>query len=192
MRRLYLADWHYAHERCLYFDDRPFKTVAEMNAALINNWNQAVQPDDIVYMLGDMFWCKSSDAVPILKNLNGTKFLIKGNHDRCNDNAFCKQFAKITEYMEVEDDGHNIVLCHYPIPCYKNHYYGWEHFYGHVHNSFEWHITEHDQTLMRELYDKQSLMINVGVMMPWIGYTPRTRQEIVDGYQRWKEEQKQI
>ena len=54
-RRLYIADWHYGHKNILSFDNRPFKTVEEMNAALIDRWNKTVFPGDIVYMLGDMF-----------------------------------------------------------------------------------------------------------------------------------------
>lgn len=179
--KFYIADWHYGHSNALAFDNRPFKTIEEMNAALVERWNSVVRPGDIVYVVGDMFWCKSSIAVPILKSLTGEKFLIKGNHDRSNDSAFCKQFVKIDEYMEIEDGGKKVVLCHYPIPCFKNHFYGWYHLYGHVHNSFEFHMMEHDRFLMRELYDKQCAMYNVGAMMPWMNYTPRTVDEILRG-----------
>ena len=109
------------------------------------------------------------------------KFLIKGNHDRSNDGKFVKEFAKITEYLEVNDNFRNIVLCHYPIPCFKNHYYGWYHLYGHVHNSFEYQMMEHDKYLMQELYGKQCQMFNVGAMMPYMDYTPRTLDEILKG-----------
>ena len=34
-----------------------------------------VKDGDKVYILGDMFWCKGSDAVPVLKELKGQKFL---------------------------------------------------------------------------------------------------------------------
>lgn len=106
--------------------------------------------------------------------------MIKGNHDRCNDGRFLKKFVKVTEYLEIDDDGRKVVLCHYPIPCFKNHFYGWYHLYGHVHSSFEWNMTEHDKYLMQELYGKQCLMFNVGAMMPWMNYTPRTLDQILE------------
>ena len=81
-KKFYIADWHYGHGHILAFDNRPFKTVEEMNTALIERWNRVVSSGDIVYVVGDMFWCKSSTAIPILQSLNGEKFLIKGNHDR--------------------------------------------------------------------------------------------------------------
>lgn len=190
--KFYIADLHYGHENILAFDNRPFRNASEMNAALFTRWNSVVKPGDIVYVLGDMFWCKSTDAVPILKQLNGDKFLIKGNHDRSNDAAFRKQFAKITEYMEVDDGERKVVLCHYPIPCFKNHFYGWYHLYGHVHNSFEFHMMEHNKYLMRELYGKKCAMYNVGAMMPWMDYTPRTLDQILKGYSRYEADNPRI
>lgn len=178
-KRFYIADWHYGHENILHFDDRPFRSVEEMNSELVDRWNTVVSPGDIVYVLGGMFWCKATDAIPVLRSLNGQKFLIKGNHDRCNDGKFLKEFVKVTEYIEVKDDDRNVVLCHYPIPCFKNHFYGWYHLYGHVHRSFEWNMMEHDKYLMNELYGKPCQMYNAGAMMPWMNYTPRTLDEIL-------------
>ncbi len=126
-----------------------------------------------------MFSCKAQDAIPILRSLKGQKFLIKGNHDRCNDNKFLREFVKVTEYLEVKDSGRTVILCHYPIPCFKNHFYGSFHLYGHVHNSFEWNMMEHDKYLMEELYTTPCQMFNVGAMMPWMDYTPRTLDEII-------------
>ena len=117
--------------------------------------------------------------IPILRSLKGQKFLIKGNHDRCNDNKFLREFVKVTEYLEVKDSGRTVILCHYPIPCFKNHFYGSFHLYGHVHNSFEWNMMEHDKYLMEELYTTPCQMFNVGAMMPWMDYTPRTLDEII-------------
>lgn len=178
--KFYIADWHYGHANCLHFDNRPFKTVEEMNEALVQNWNTVVTPADVVYAIGDMFWCKSSEAQPVLDKLNGIKILIRGNHDRSNDGEFRRKFDKVTDYLEVEDNGRHVVLSHYPIVCFKNHYYGWYHLYGHVHDSFEYKMMEHDKFLMEELYKKPCQMFNVGAMMPWMDYTPRTLDEILN------------
>lgn len=177
--KFYISDWHYGHANILAFDNRPFKSLDEMNEALVGRWNNVVSDGDIVYVLGDMFWCNMETAISVLDKLNGQKFLIKGNHDRCNDNRFKKKFVKVTEYLEVEDGDKKIVLCHYPIPCFKNHFYGWYHLYGHVHNSFEANMMEHTKYLMQELYGHECNMFNVGAMMPWMDYTPRTLRQIV-------------
>lgn len=186
-KKFYISDWHYDHKNVINFDNRPFFTIEEMNKELIDRWNRAVSAGDIVYVLGDMFWSKGSDALPVLDKLNGQKILIKGNHDRCNDSKFIKKFAKVTSYMEIDDEGRRVVLCHYPIPCFKNHFYGWYHLYGHVHNSFEHNMMEKNKDLMVNLYDRQCEMYNVGAMMPWMDYTPRTLDEIIEGYNFYKE-----
>ncbi len=175
----YISDWHYGHANCIHFDNRPFKTCEEMNDELIRRWNSVVKPDDSVYVLGDMFWCKGDEAVSVLKQLAGNKYLIKGNHDRCHDGEFVRSFSCIKDYMEVEDSGRKIVLSHYPIPCFKNHFYGWYHLYGHVHTSFEHNMMMHDRYLMEELYSKQCQMYNVGAMLPYMNYTPRTLDSII-------------
>lgn len=178
-KQFYIADWHYDHANCIAFDNRPFINVSEMNKELISRWNKAVSNDDTVYILGDMFWCHWRDALPILDQLNGKKILIKGNHDKCNAAEFIKKFSKIVDYLEVKDNDRNVVLCHYPIPCFKNHFYGWYHLYGHVHTSFEWSMMEHNKYLMETLYTKQCNMYNVGAMISYMDYTPRTLDEIL-------------
>lgn len=175
----YISDWHYDHKNILAYDGRPFTSIEQMNQALIERWNSVVNPGDTVYVLGDMFWCDSEVAIPILDSLAGEIYLVKGNHDRCHIKQFTDKFVNVTEYMEIEDKGRNVVLCHYPIPCFKKHFQGWYHLYGHVHNSFESNMMEHNKMLMQELYGHQCNMFNVGAMMPWMDYTPRTLDEIV-------------
>lgn len=179
MSILYIADWHYGHANILYFDNRPFKTCDEMNQALIDRWNAAVKPDDTVYVLGDMFWCKGSEAVEVLKQLKGQKHLIKGNHDRCHDTEFRKCFASIKQRDEIEDNGRHVIVDHFPSPYFKNHFYGWYHLYGHVHTSFEHNMALHDRYLMEQLYGKPCQMYNVGAMLPYMNYTPQTLDVIL-------------
>lgn len=178
MSNFYIADWHYGHKNILAYDNRPFRSVEEMNETLVDRWNATVTKDDTVYVLGDMFWCSDGRAVDILSSLPGTKILIRGNHDKCKSKAFTDQFAVIYDYMEIRDGKKYVVLSHYPIPCFKNHFSGWYHLYGHVHNSFESSMMEHDKFLMKELYLRECKMFNVGAMMPWMDYTPRTLDQI--------------
>lgn len=176
----YISDWHYDHNNCIRFDNRPYNNVHEMNEDLIRRWNSVVKDDDTVYILGDMFWCNVSKALSVLDQLKGKKILVKGNHDICHDNKFKSKFIKIVDYLEIEDNGRKVVLCHYPIPCYKNHFYGWYHLYGHVHESFEWNMMKSVKREMKELYDKPCEMFNVGCMLPYMNYTPRTLDEIIE------------
>lgn len=181
MSYFYIADWHYNHANILAYDNRPFLTVEEMNRELIDRWNKTVSTSDFVYVLGDMFWTSESAAVSILDCLQGQKILIVGNHDTCKNLEFRRRFVQIADYLEIMDGDKHVVLSHYPMSCFKNHFYGWYHLYGHVHNSFEWNMVEHDKMLMQELYEHKCNMFNVGAMMPWMGYTPRTLYQIETG-----------
>lgn len=181
----FISDLHLGHIRCLAFDNRPFKSIEEHDHCLIENWNSAVGIDDDVYLLGDISWYNSTKTIEIFKNLNGNVHLIKGNHDNkiLKNRDLQAIFSEIVDYKELTlDNDKGIILCHYPIPCFKNHYYGWYHLYGHVHSSFEWNMMENCKMNMQALYDKQCQMFNVGAMMPYINYKPRTLEEIVNGY----------
>ena len=64
--------------------------------------------------------------------------------------------------------------------------------YGHVHNSFEHdllfqvidYIKNKDARGFRS--SNKCQMINVGCMMPWMDYGPRTIQEIIGGFDDFK------
>ena len=183
----FISDLHFGHKNCLAFDNRPFTDIEAHDEYLIKAWNNVVDIDDDVYILGDISWYNSTRTIKIFKQLNGTKHLIKGNHDNhLLKNAELRNlFIEICDYKELDiGDGKSIVLCHYPIPCFKNHYYGWYHLYGHVHNSFEWNMMENLKRQMSELYDKDCKMYNVGAMIPYINYIPRTLEQIVEGAEK--------
>ena len=176
----FISDLHLGHVNCLSFDNRPFKTIEQQDETITRNWNKTVGLDDDVYLLGDIGWYNSAKMIEIFKDLNGKIHLIKGNHDGklLKNRELQNVFVEITDYKELLIDGSIVVLCHYPIPCFKNHFYGSYHLYGHVHNSFEHNMMERVRYEMESLYNKPCNMFNVGCMMPWMGYTPRTLEDI--------------
>lgn len=178
----FIADLHLGHKNVLSFDNRPFKSIEDHDKALIENWNNVVEIDDDVYILGDISWYNSTKTIEIMRSLNGNKHLIKGNHDGklLKNRELQREFVEIVDYKELSlPDGKGIVLCHYPIPCFKNHYYGWYHFYGHVHTSHEYNMMERVRYEMEELYTIPCEMYNVGAMIPQIEYTPKTLEQIL-------------
>lgn len=185
MANYFIADTHFGHKNILSYDARLFKSVEEHDEHLIKCWNDAVSYDDDVYILGDISWHNSTKTNEILDSLNGTKHLIIGNHDKklLKNREFQNRFQEITSYKELPcDNGKGcLVLCHYPIPCFNGHYYGDFHLYGHVHNGWEWNIMKQVKFQMEELYLKPCNMYNVGVMIPYMNYTPRTLEEIIEG-----------
>lgn len=179
----FISDLHFGHINCLGFDNRPFVNIIEHDQTIIKNWNEAVGIDDDAYILGDISWYNATKTIEIFKQLNGHKHLLIGNHDHklLKNRELRDLFVEICNYKELTlDNGKGIVLCHYPIVCFKNHYYGWYHLYGHVHTSFEENMVQNFKHQMVELYDKPLNMWNVGCMMPYMNYTPRTLEEIIN------------
>ena len=178
----FISDLHLGHKNVLSFDNRPFKTIEEHDNTIVKNWNNTVGIDDDVYILGDISWYNSTKTIEIMRSLNGNKHLIKGNHDGkiLKNRELQKKFVEIVDYKELSlPDGKGIVLCHYPIPCFKNHYYGWYHLYGHVHTSYEYNMMERVRYEMEELYTTPCEMYNVGAMIPQMEYTPKTLEQIL-------------
>ena len=174
----YIADMHFGHQNVLRFDNRPFADTDQMEETLIRNWNGRITPEDTVYVLGDAFWKNETSNVRIIRQLNGHKHLIQGNHDRVRGQL---QFhwESIEQYAEINDGNTLVILNHYPIPFYKNQHYGAVMLYGHVHNTREWHLVEKWKL---EQWDMgiPSRLINVGCMMDYMGYTPRTLEELME------------
>lgn len=174
----YISDLHFGHKNILGYDGRPFFTVAEMDKALIDNWNSVVKNGDTVYVLGDVSWYNKEDQKNIVNQLNGFKILIYGNHDY---NSYHKDgFDAHYDYLEINDNGRKVVLCHYPIVSFNGMYRGWYHLYGHVHNTADDNMVEHYLKQWEEYYLKPCHAVNVGCMKPWMNYTPRTLDEIIE------------
>lgn len=186
MTNRYIADQHFGHANIINFDDRPFKDTKEMEEVLVSNWNSVVQQNDYTYILGDFCWDKEDEWKRILKLLKGNKVLILGNHDLKNMSAELKRmFLDIKDYKEITDCQNHVIMSHYPMFCYKGSYNPNAYMlHGHVHNrTGEAKWCEQWKKDLKENYccgyDNRGNIFNVGCMMPWINYTPRTLNEII-------------
>lgn len=140
--KFYISDLHLGHEKIIKICDRPYSSLEEMNNALIENWNRKVKPTDEVYIVGDLFLkMPEKEGEEIIEKLNGTKYLIIGNHDWAwmGKVDLKKYFKKVTELMTIEDCGNKITLCHYPMMDFLGDFL----VYGHIHNNtkdFYWQL----------------------------------------------------
>lgn len=178
----YIADLHFGHDSILAYDNRPFRTVEEMNEELITRWNSTVRKEDLTWILGDFCFGPEEFWAEILGRLSGRKSLILGNHDNRETVTRLRDcFEDIADYREISDGERHVVLCHYPILAFRDHYFGWVHLYGHVHTGFEANVTAHAKSLIQQLYVRNDVCsaFNVGAMLPYMDYTPRTLDEIL-------------
>lgn len=128
----YTADPHFGSETIIESTRRPFASVGEMDEELIRRWNAAVLDEDTVYVLGDVgSYCKPFPARQVAR-LRGHKHLIRGNHDMvlADQQILLEYFETVTDYLEIQDGGVRVTLCHYPIIYNQCGYM----IHGHIHN----------------------------------------------------------
>lgn len=110
----FTSDPHYNHTNIIKYCNRPFKTVEEMNETMIRNWNQKVEPEDDVFLLGDICMGIPHQWAGFVNQLNGNIHLILGNHDNKKYYRYMNKIVAIDEYKMIRIGDDNIMLHHYP------------------------------------------------------------------------------
>lgn len=130
----FTADSHFNHANIIKFCNRPFNSVEQMNETLIDNWNQVVGKDDIVFHLGDFCLGGAAEWTKLLDRLNGKIYLILGNHDLKNiRQGFIQRFEHVALQMFITVDKQKMYLSHYPFLCFEGGYKDIWQLFGHVH-----------------------------------------------------------
>lgn len=137
----FTADTHFGHRNIIRYADRPFADSAEMDEALIANWNARVAPGDDVYHLGDVGLCSPAYLESILSRLNGRIHLIIGNHEK-PAMQLREHFVWTRHYHELyvpdatERHGKRLIcLMHYAMRVWNGSHHGTWQLYGHSHGS---------------------------------------------------------
>ena len=114
MKTYIISDTHFYHQRICDYTGRP----QNHTEIIAENWNNIVNPEDTVIHLGDVscglknYEDGQEMLEKLMNSLNGTKILIKGNHDyRENRYYIDLGFKSVHDYIIVE----NVLLCHYPL-----------------------------------------------------------------------------
>lgn len=128
MAIFFIADTHFGEDAIRRYENRPWPTAEAMDAGMLLRWNDWVHPNDEVYVLGD--FGDPALVQSILAQLNGTKYLVKGNHDTQSN-----EFYRKAGFAEVYD--HPIILDNFWIlshePLYTNTNMPYANIFGHVH-----------------------------------------------------------
>ena len=109
------SDTHLGHDRDFIWKPRGFNSVDEMNNEIIKRWNEKVQPEDIVYHLGDVMLGDNEVGENLLKQLNGNIKFIIGNHDTNSRIKIYEKYGEILGYATVIKHKKKVLyLSHYP------------------------------------------------------------------------------
>ena len=88
-----------------------------MNEAIVENWNSIVQPDDVVYVLGDIMLNDNEQGLKLLKSLKGEIHIVLGNHDTATREALyktCENVVEVTLAERLKYKGYHFFMTHYP------------------------------------------------------------------------------
>ena len=176
----FTSDTHFGHSNIIWMCKRPYNDIEEMNEKLIENWNNVVGPDDIVFHLGDFAFGGQPLWKTIREQLNGNIVLIKGNHDEKNLKNGCHVlFEGVYEQVRIYIGNRCMYLNHYPFLCYGGSYRNEKdaviQLFGHCHSGPN--NTGLDKERLKILFPHQ---LDVGVDN--MNYTPvpwNTVQEII-------------
>lgn len=111
----FTSDWHVGHANSIKFDQRPFKDLDHMHRVLVNNYNAQVPEDGLCYFLGDIGLSSSETLKKILAELNGTKVLILGNHDKGNNSMYNIGFDVVLNAGVIYIAGERVTMTHCPL-----------------------------------------------------------------------------
>lgn len=120
MTTFIISDMHFFHKNILTFTRangeklRNFSDVETMNETIINNWNNVVSDQDLVYDLGDSVFGQNN--LHIISRLKGRKRLLLGNHDYAPITEYLKYYENVYANFELRPDKETrILLGHYPV-----------------------------------------------------------------------------
>ena len=138
-KMFFTSDTHFCHSNIIKYCKRPFANIAENDEEIIRRWNEKVPEDGIVFHLGDVAFGDPERVDNILERLNGTIYLVIGNHDwRRVVNNHKWRFEMMTQQINMKIGKRHIILNHYPMLAFSGAWRGEDATYqlfGHVHTS---------------------------------------------------------
>jgi calcineurin-like phosphoesterase family protein len=111
----FTADWHVGHEGSITFDKRPFTGLHHMHKVFVNNYNSMIGDGDVCYFLGDMGLCTNETLKSVMDQLNGTKVLVLGNHDKGVNSMYNLGFDVVLTGAVMYIAGERVTLSHCPL-----------------------------------------------------------------------------
>ena len=202
MQKLWFtSDLHCGHSNIIKYCDRPFmqqwerdainnmghdhykkrsfrlikEDVDEMDATMIDNINEVVKPNDILYVLGDFCWGDETQ-VRHYRDLIQCQHvhLILGNHDMLTIYQYKSMFETIDKIKEIKWEEQKMVLSHYPIIDFNGCRKGAILYHAHKHGRLQGQLAAGPLT-DTELAEKKALaaykVLDVGVdthnFYPW-------------------------
>ena len=160
----FTSDLHIGHKNiagptCSNWDSgyRTFDSIEEHDKTILDNINSYVEPDDTLYILGDITFKSKQHLSAIIARINCNNIhLLIGNHDNAlrkirkdahsykTYTTFFNKVKSINDYLKIKitqdtipnPEQYRLVLFHYPIGSWDGMYRNSIQLHGHSHNSY--------------------------------------------------------
>lgn len=136
----FASDLHFGHDNIRTWESENrghYNSVEEMDADMINQWNEMISEEDTVYYLGDFaFKFKKQEIIGYLEKLNFKKLIcVYGNHDNKSFRDAIKHFKNIEGKWadRLKADGKILYLSHFPMAIGERK--GLWSLHGHLHST---------------------------------------------------------
>ena len=177
MNTWWTSDFHFGHANNIFYCNRPFKTVEEMNETIIKRFNERVKEGDLVFFLGDFCFKSGSgrgEGEPIkpqeyLKKLNTRNIIfVEGNHDSRGRNGFKTPIQSVV----IRYGGQRMNLVHKP---------------EHANYNFKINIVghKHEKWFCQRFYKDKKFTDCINVSVEQNNYYPFSWNEIWQRYTQW-------
>lgn len=160
----FISDLHLGHKKILEFSPKRGGTDMQSHSEwLVHQWNTFVSKQDLTWVLGDV--CFDQNHMKYLRQMNGVKHLILGNHDNFGVDYYKNFFNKIHGFMKYK--GFWLSHC----PMHSDHLRDFINIHGHLH-----HSRVEDKTFKSKVFVRDARYWNVSVEQ--LNGIPRTLEEL--------------
>ncbi len=174
---MFTADLHLGHEGILA-SRACFSSVAEMDAALIDNINRRMGRADTLYILGDLFVSAAAPAYEVLSSIKPKKVLIRGNHDsgwlrRITEEQLALSRTEVHRAFAIKRNHKELHMAHFPALAWSRSHFFAESLMlsGHIH-------ARREGTVAAELFPLVRCRFNAGADVN--GFMPVTLVEMIE------------
>lgn len=124
MSVFFCSDLHFGHKNINKFRHE-VESEGHNRKVICDDWRNMITKRDHVYVLGDA--CFTMETIKDFSTLNGTKILVRGNHDMLDTQVYLKHFQHVYGLLKYKE----FWLSHAPI--HPDELRGKVNLHGHVH-----------------------------------------------------------
>lgn len=156
------SDLHFCHPNILKFARFEFENIQDMEREMIRRWNEVVTFNDVVFVLGDIFWKKPEcETHKLIQKLHARRiYIVPGNHDFVYPPKR-EDLLKDPRVIILDDvvalhlyraDGEifEIYLSHFPLGTWPHRPQGAYNLHGHLHSDPTGHNNEYYSELPKQ------------------------------------------